>query len=217
MSSVPVIRQISPEDVDADDAMRRLLEPLNQFMDATYLCLSKGITIDENRSCTVVTQTIQTESAYWEPYSGLVDNTVAGFQVLAGVATVVPTPAVAANSSVLVTRVQAGGAPGFLGWSTRISGTSFTITSTNAGENGSAEWVIMDPLAGTFPVVKFQTGLQRKARSVQLLQIQRQDGEVIRRPVTVTDWIEQPNGTITIRWMSGLGPSVKYTATFLVE
>lgn len=62
----------------------------------------------------------------------------------AGVATVA-TNQIAANSRVFLTSQVDGGAPGFLRVSSRVAGTSFTITSGSATDTSTVAWVILSP------------------------------------------------------------------------
>lgn len=74
-----------------------------------------------------------------------------GADATSGVATLVAgtvtvnTNKVAANSRIQLTAQTTGAAPGALRVSARVAGTSFTITSTNAGDTSDVAWVILSP------------------------------------------------------------------------
>jgi len=64
--------------------------------------------------------------------------------LVAGTVTVANT-AVTANSRIFLTPQNAGGTPGFVGVSARVAGTSFTITSSNAGDTSTIAFEIFEP------------------------------------------------------------------------
>ncbi len=64
--------------------------------------------------------------------------------LVAGTVTVANT-AVTANSRIFLTPQNAGGTPGFVGVSARVAGTSFTITSSNAGDTSTIAYEIFEP------------------------------------------------------------------------
>lgn len=64
--------------------------------------------------------------------------------LVSGTATV-STTAVSANSRIILTGNSDGGTPGWLRVSTRVAGTSFTITSSSGTDTSTVAWVILDP------------------------------------------------------------------------
>lgn len=72
-------------------------------------------------------------------------NAKMGTAVLAAGTATVSTTAVAATSRVFLTSQVDGGAPGFLRVSTRVAGTSFTITSSSGTDTSTVAWLIFDP------------------------------------------------------------------------
>lgn len=72
-------------------------------------------------------------------------NATMGRATLVAGTVVVSTTKVTANSEVFLTHQNAGGTPGFLTVSARTAGTSFTITSSNAGDTSIIAWFIVEP------------------------------------------------------------------------
>lgn len=106
----------------------------------------------------IAAQCFGQRSAWWNPgHSFAVALVTAGLRVkegsnarmgtatlVAGTVTV-NTTAVTANSRIFLTAQTSGAAPGALRISARTAGTSFTITSTNAGDTSAVAWVIIEP------------------------------------------------------------------------
>lgn len=72
-------------------------------------------------------------------------NATMGSAVLVAGAVTVNTTKVTANSRILLTSQVDGGIPGFLRISSRIVGTSFTVTSSNAADTSTVAWLIVEP------------------------------------------------------------------------
>jgi len=72
-------------------------------------------------------------------------NAKMGTATLTAGSVVVSTTAVASTSRVFLTSQSDGGTPGFLRVSTRVNGTSFTITSSSVLDTSTVAWVILDP------------------------------------------------------------------------
>lgn len=72
-------------------------------------------------------------------------NATMGTAILSGGTVAVNTTKVTANSRVFLTAQDAGTAQGALYISARTPGTSFTITSTAAGDDRSVAWLIVEP------------------------------------------------------------------------
>jgi hypothetical protein len=64
--------------------------------------------------------------------------------LVAGTATV-STTKVTANSRVFLTAQTSGASPGALRISARVAGTSFTVTSSSAGDTSAVAWMIVEP------------------------------------------------------------------------
>ena len=67
-----------------------------------------------------------------------------GTSVMSGGIVTVPTPRVTVDSLIFYTVTNASN-QGFLQTSSRIQGTSFTITSSNASDASNVAWVIIEP------------------------------------------------------------------------
>jgi hypothetical protein len=72
-------------------------------------------------------------------------NGWAGTAVLVGGTVTVANVNVAANTMIHLTQQTPGGTPGFVGIASRINGTSFTITSSNALDTSTIAWVMFSP------------------------------------------------------------------------
>ncbi len=72
-------------------------------------------------------------------------NSTAGSAVLIGGAKVVLTPAVTADSRIIVTSNVDGGTPGWLRVSARTAGVSFTITSSSGTDTSTVAWHMFEP------------------------------------------------------------------------
>lgn len=72
-------------------------------------------------------------------------NCKQGIATLVAGTVTVATTAVTANSRIMLTAQSPGGTPGFVGISARVAGTSFTITSSNAGDTSVIGYEVFEP------------------------------------------------------------------------
>lgn len=72
-------------------------------------------------------------------------NAISGLATLVAGTVTVNTTAVTANSRIQLTHQNNAGVPGFVSVTARVAGTSFTITSSNAGDTSDIAWVIIEP------------------------------------------------------------------------
>lgn len=72
-------------------------------------------------------------------------NSKQGIATLVAGTVTVATTAVTANSRIMLTPQTSGGTPGFVGISARVAGTSFTITSSNAGDTSTVAYQVFEP------------------------------------------------------------------------
>lgn len=73
-------------------------------------------------------------------------NCKMGQSTLAGGTVTVTTTAVGAGSQILLTRTGSGTSTGQLRVASRVNGTSFTVTSTDAADAGTFDWLIVERL-----------------------------------------------------------------------